>query len=320
MSISVMILTKNNSSSLTDTIDSVIDIADSIIVVDTGSEDDSPVIASKKGAEVFFFNWNDNFSDARNFALKHIHTEWVLVLDSDEILTKFDMDVFQSISSNPRVGGINLKIANNLSNDNNNSEIRTHRYTRLFRNCDKFRFEGRIHEQIKHSIEAAGFETVESDFCINHYGYSKKSISRYERNIRLLKSDLLDSPYDDYKKFHLAETYFVDGNYEEAELIYKKIQYSDELSTSQSEMVQLRLAQTALRNDDLERVEELTKSASNDEQNEALRLYVRGTAFLLRQNYPDALICFETCLRIASPSLSRKDLESALSLTKRISK
>ena len=60
--------------------------ADEIIVVDTGSTDQSIAVAAKYGATVVEEPWADDFSAARNTGLAHAASDWILVLDADETL------------------------------------------------------------------------------------------------------------------------------------------------------------------------------------------------------------------------------------------
>ena len=69
-------------------LESVKPIANQIVVVDTGSSDQTEAIAKSHGAEVHHFEWCDDFAAARNFALEHARGDWILILDADEILTQ----------------------------------------------------------------------------------------------------------------------------------------------------------------------------------------------------------------------------------------
>lgn len=57
-----------------------------LIVVDTGSVDDTPAIAAEFGAEISHFSWQNDFSAARNAALAQARCPWVMSLDADELL------------------------------------------------------------------------------------------------------------------------------------------------------------------------------------------------------------------------------------------
>jgi len=89
MHLTVVILTLNEELHIARSIESVQSIADSIIVVDSGSTDQTISIAKKCGATVLFNKWI-NHSIQFNWALDHLpqESEWVLRLDADEIVTQ----------------------------------------------------------------------------------------------------------------------------------------------------------------------------------------------------------------------------------------
>ena len=84
MHIGAALIVKNEEDLLGDLLIELNKFCKQIVVVDTCSTDKTPVIASKYGAELYFYEWKKDFSSARNFGLDHIRTEWVLVIDADE--------------------------------------------------------------------------------------------------------------------------------------------------------------------------------------------------------------------------------------------
>ncbi|HOQ49226.1 MAG TPA: glycosyltransferase, partial [Candidatus Kapabacteria bacterium] len=84
--ISVCIIAKNEEKMLGDCLDSVRPIAYEIIVVDTGSVDDTVKIALAKGAKVIRSQWQNDFSFSRNISLKEATGDFILVIDADERL------------------------------------------------------------------------------------------------------------------------------------------------------------------------------------------------------------------------------------------
>ena len=86
MKINLVMIVKNEARSLERCLGAAKPLADRMIVVDTGSEDETVEIARRMGAEVFFFSWINDFAAARNFALEQSDGDWNLVLDADEYL------------------------------------------------------------------------------------------------------------------------------------------------------------------------------------------------------------------------------------------
>src|SRR5436190_22371274 len=90
--LSLCMIVKNESKHLANCLESVDGVVDEIIIVDTGSTDNTIEIAEKYGAKVFHYKWHDDFGAARNEALKYASGDWVLVLDADEVLSDESKD------------------------------------------------------------------------------------------------------------------------------------------------------------------------------------------------------------------------------------
>ena len=86
--LSVVIIVRDAAEPLRLTLASIRDIADEIVVVDTGSTDLSRSVATEFGARVLGWSWNDDFSAARNSAMPHVQGEWLLWLDAGETLSE----------------------------------------------------------------------------------------------------------------------------------------------------------------------------------------------------------------------------------------
>lgn len=83
---SAIILTKNSAQTLLKTLESL-DWCNEVLVIDDQSFDDTVTIAKKAGAAVFVHKNNDDFAAQRNFGLEKAKGEWILFVDSDEVVT-----------------------------------------------------------------------------------------------------------------------------------------------------------------------------------------------------------------------------------------
>ena len=81
--LSACLIVKNESMTLHKCLKSLKGVADEIIVVDTGSEDNTAEIAKACGAEVFNYQWDNHFGNARNESLRHAHGDFILFIDAD---------------------------------------------------------------------------------------------------------------------------------------------------------------------------------------------------------------------------------------------
>ena len=220
-SLSVCIISKDEEKNIEKCIKSVKKLADEVIVVDTGSTDNTVKIAKRLGAKVIIATWENDFSKARNISLDNATKEWILVLDCDEIIAKSDFPKIRSLMNLKDYEAFNLKIMN----FENGRGVFEAVVLRLFRNRDEFRFQGKIHEQIASSIVKFKDEKSigNSDAIIKHYGYDKELVdieAKKERNLNLLLS-YSEADKNAYYYYALANEYYRMQNLDKAIEIYK---------------------------------------------------------------------------------------------------
>lgn len=196
MKISLAMIVKNEARCLARCLRSARSVVNEIIVVDTGSTDDTVRIATELGARVFSFAWTGDFSAARNFALDQAAGDWILVLDADEIVTaELATEIKCFVHGQSKVG--RLKIV---------SSFRRHGQTlhsqcfvsRLFPRGA--RFEGKIHEQIVSPLPRVNLHGE-----LEHDGYLETQKS--DRNVKLLLGELEREPDNAYFLHQLAIEY-----------------------------------------------------------------------------------------------------------------
>ena len=142
--LSICMIVKNEEKHLTKCLSSVKDIADEIVVVDTGSTDTTLHIAREFNSSIFHFKWNNDFASARNFALSKCQSDWILYLDADEELNNNSIDEIQKIIHGNLVA-FNCIVKSLTANV---SKFGLMKYPRLFPNDKRIKFEGKVHEQI----------------------------------------------------------------------------------------------------------------------------------------------------------------------------
>ena len=86
MKLSVGIITYNEENRIGKTLDAVKDIADEIIVVDSGSTDRTVEIAQSKGAAVYVESWK-GYGPQKNSVLEKCKGKWILLIDADEVIS-----------------------------------------------------------------------------------------------------------------------------------------------------------------------------------------------------------------------------------------
>ena len=218
-SLAVCMIVKNESEFLEGALASVKKAAKEMIVVDTGSDDDTVAIAKRCGAQVHFAPWTGDFAAARNASLAPATADWILVLDADERLTPSSLTplraVMEEYSDPDDLRVVCVKIRNLTREGRFMSDGFS---GRLFRNHPDMRFEGRVHEEV-----ARGRVDVSTDYRLDvifdHYGADPEVMrekAKDERNIRLLEEKLAETPDDLLTWFYIASQHWVGGRRHEA--------------------------------------------------------------------------------------------------------
>lgn len=220
---SICIITKNECSILEECLRRLQPLGQEIVVLDTGSTDDTCDMVLKYTDKLYHFEWCNDFATARNECIKHASNDYILTVDSDEYLTEWDEDKNQRlIQANPRgIGRIYLTDTYTQQN-----ETRTARsgISRFF-NRNLFHYEGAIHEQIKPISENTPLSYFELSAEFDHNSYSgdiETRTRRSKRNIDLLLKALEANPDDTYFMFQLGQAYFMMEDYENAVQAYGK--------------------------------------------------------------------------------------------------
>lgn len=228
--ISLCMIVKNEEDFLGTCLESVKDLIEEIIIVDTGSTDKTKEICNEYGAIIYDFVWSESFSEARNFGINKATKEWILYLDADE---KINIKNIEELKSLLEVNSNNLYLVpiinyyGKSTPDINSSYLFTSH--RLFRNNKNFKFTGNIHEHLdKNNLDEKDLSEIEIIRCIeiHHYGYMDsvvKDKKKNERNLRLLKKETELSNYDPWIDYHIASEYYRMNEYEKA---FEKVNYS----------------------------------------------------------------------------------------------
>lgn len=210
--LSLVMITKNEELKIKRCLESVRDIVEEIIIVDTGSTDNTKNIALEFGAKIYDYKWDNNFSNARNYALKQSKSDWNLILDADEYITDINLKSLKKfMSSNTNVVG-KVKIVNLFDQDN---EIRKSQSFISRLSPKGTYFEGSIHEQLDTNYPR---EIV--DITLEHDGYLHTN--KFERNIDMILRELDENTEDSYLLYQAAKTYYSNEMYVEASSYFDK--------------------------------------------------------------------------------------------------
>ncbi|MGN8000993.1 glycosyltransferase family 2 protein [Sphingomonas sp. 22176] len=208
--LALVMIARNEGRSIARALDSAREHVDRMIVLDTGSTDDTVAIAERCGAMVHMFRWCDDFAAARNAALDHSDADWNLMLDADEWL-EGGFEALSSVALPPaRVAAAQFIGCPQLRNEGGESNAARRFLPRLLPRG--VRYAGRIHEQ-----PVSQLPLVPCALRIGHDGYAEAQLAaKHGRNLALLQAALAETPDDGYLWHQLGREHLVRGAAEAA--------------------------------------------------------------------------------------------------------
>ena len=214
MDVSLCVIVKNEAANVARCLRSVEGVAADIVVLDTGSMDETAAIAEACGARVFHAAWEDDFSKARNAAIERARCGWILVLDADEELGAGWHDGLQAALASTDAAGFRV-IVENLLPAEDVARVAEARSVRLFRNAPGYRYENAVHEQVRGPIERLGGRVDDLELRLVHHGYvssTAQGVSRAARNVALCLEEVRRHPRDAWVHYHLGIAQKAAGN------------------------------------------------------------------------------------------------------------
>ncbi|WP_069998874.1 glycosyltransferase [Cellulosilyticum sp. I15G10I2] len=207
MLLSIVMMVKNEATNLEKCFESLKPIlnvlSSELVVLDTGSQDNTVEIAKQYTDKVYFHLWNNNFADMRNKSISYATGKWIFIIDADEILEDVQeiIDFFKHDKyKNYNTGYIKIK------NYTKKNKYTLSTIARLFKKDKDFRYEGAIHEQpvVREPIYFFKSELI-------HYGYSTEDKvlmeRKFKRNVEILKEEIDKHPENVYYWFQLSQSY-----------------------------------------------------------------------------------------------------------------
>ena len=209
--VSVCMIVKNAQGTLYRCLDSVKQIADEIIVCDTGSTDRTIEIAREYTDQVCSIPWEDDFAAARNHSIEKASKDWVLWIDADEYLLGAE-NLGKYLRDNMYHGYVIRQHHHAID-----ARFKPDVPVRLFRNRRGVRFFGCVHEHPETALnEGVKPAVILSDVHIVHDGYVTEAIrrKRFLRNLPLLFKDRKRHPNRRLGLVFLARDYVHLARYE----------------------------------------------------------------------------------------------------------
>lgn len=200
-------IVKDEAKNLRDCIRPMIPVADEIIVVDTGSTDNTKEIAVELGAKVFDFPWCDDFSAARNESIRHAAGDYIMWLDADDRVEPEEVKKIDRLKEGfPREK--NQAYSFLVSNPSLVDGETLFRQLRIFPRIKGASFEGRIHEQIHHRLQSFGVKRIDTDIQVRHQGYHEPEgvAQKSLRNLTIIETALEANPENIFLHYQAART------------------------------------------------------------------------------------------------------------------
>lgn len=219
MQIAACYIVKNEAEELDRSIQSLQNAIDELVVVDTGSEDATVEIAKSYNARILSFPWQDHFAKARNFALEHVESPWIIFLDADEFFRhpkEVRPTIYEELGKTANLDAIMLT-RYNMESGSLRTDIPYDISLRILRNAPELRYHGRIHELLKKTKGPLNLSYADERLSLNHTGYSSAHISaKIQRNLALLQRDIEENGKSPAHDHYLSECYFGLHDYKKA--------------------------------------------------------------------------------------------------------
>jgi len=202
--LSVAMIVKDEEANIRRALEAIKDVADEIIVVDTGSTDRTPEIVKEYTDKLYFHEWQNDFSEARNYSLKFPTCKWVLIYDADEEASEsFKKNIRGFLMKQPKdVNTVYIPTISYMDINYTRTEVAS--TPRIFRK-GTIEYKNVVHNQAIYKPKV-----VRGNFPILHYGYIwtralKKK--KYERTDTLIREQLKEAKHPIDRLYYLVQLY-----------------------------------------------------------------------------------------------------------------
>ncbi len=214
--LSLSMIVRDEAAQLERCLASVAGFVDEMVLLDTGSVDETVAIAERCGAVVHHLAWPGDFAPARNVALEHVRGDWVLVLDADEVLDAAAKAPLRQLMREPDLLLINL-----LRREVGAAQAPYSNVSRLFRRHPAIRWSRRYHSMVDDSVAALLEQEPHWRIAdcpvpaLLHDGYRPELLAagnKGERLRRAMEAELAERPGDAYASAKLGALEISSGN------------------------------------------------------------------------------------------------------------
>ena len=215
--LSLCMVTYNDEQYVSDCLRDLKEYIDEIIIADIGSSDHTVELAGRAGADVYQYDCNGSFSEARNFCMDRAGGRWVLFLQANEFISVAHMKKMAALLMNPNVEGYLFYYDDSINGQGVSSP---NSMLRLIRNRDEYRYQYRAFEMLPDER----ITSLQNAFIKIERRGSEPSWDA-DMRIRLLDKDIAEHPEDQYINYMYGLTLFNKGKYEESIDFFNKACY-----------------------------------------------------------------------------------------------
>ncbi len=201
--VSVCMIVKDEEEFLEGCLFSVRDIADEIILVDTGSTDRTIKIAESFGCKIFHQKWEGNFSKHRNYSLEQASSDWLFVIDADERLVEKDIPKLKECLQRTEFDLLSLTVYNVAERSGKETTVLPS--VRIFRRELGLQYEGIVHNRLNFATD---MKELRCPVGLIHHGYDlapEKMKLKHQRSMTLLREQIKQDDNNAFAHFNLAQ-------------------------------------------------------------------------------------------------------------------
>lgn len=208
MFLSVCILTKNEASNIKSCLDSVKDIADEVIILDSFSTDETVAIAKNYTSKIYFKEWIDDFSFSRNFTISKATGAWILIIDADETFSYQSNFLDRLKTTQTKAFSLVRKEIYRQQHDSKQVKYPVS-IIRLFKRETNARFQYAIHERLDDFFVNKGIPvSIQQDCFLAHHISTQPThvLAKQEKYLKLINSSLEENPKDEWLNYQKIKT------------------------------------------------------------------------------------------------------------------
>lgn len=199
--LSAALIVRDEESHLPTCLESIRELADEIVVVDTGSTDSSVEIARSFGARVEVHPWQGDFAQARNLGLDLARGTWILHIDADEWLRPVSQEAVRATLE--QASEVAFRVLRRPFAGATPQWV-----YRLWRADSRIRFDGMVHESVSPAIRSVSehdrLPIGDLELYLEHVGYDGDQTRKHERYVPILRAQLAVDPSSAYNWTRLA--------------------------------------------------------------------------------------------------------------------